>query len=170
LVIHVLTGIFFRAQKQKNRIPEDFFFYCVFRRNFSQERHFEGVAVLPVFCRYHRNFSQEFLWDYCGTGFLYLVRIPVFSPDSCSCQNVFWLLPANKIADKPTIGRCRGLKGGCHFVNTRDNPIKVGLGDGGGVREDARPWQNAWGGCRVFGSVDDINRLKLRERGMGPWP
>ncbi len=97
---------------------------------------------------FHRNLilrgSQEFLWD----------RIPVFSPDSCSRQNVFWLLPANEIANKPTIGGCHGLKGGRHFVNTRDNPIKVGLGDGGGVGEDAKPWQNAWGGCCVFGSID----------------
>jgi hypothetical protein len=49
LVIPVLTGIFFGAQKQKkNRIPEDFFFFCVFRRIFSQERHFVGVVVILV--------------------------------------------------------------------------------------------------------------------------
>jgi hypothetical protein len=48
LVIPVLTGFFFGDLKQKKRIPEDFFFYCVFWRNFSQERHLEGVAVIPV--------------------------------------------------------------------------------------------------------------------------
>ena len=37
------------------------------------------------------------------------------------------------------------LKGGCHFANTRNNQIKVGSRDGGGVGEDARLGQNAWG-------------------------
>jgi hypothetical protein len=38
-----LTGIFLGGSKtEKNRIPEDFFFSCVFRRNFSQEHGFGG--------------------------------------------------------------------------------------------------------------------------------
>jgi hypothetical protein len=48
---------------EKNRIPEDFFFSCVFQRNFSQERGFGEVPGISVFGRHHMNFSQEFLRD-----------------------------------------------------------------------------------------------------------
>ena len=37
------------------------------------------------------------------------------------------------------------LKGGCRFANRRNNQIKVGSRDGGGVREDVRLGQKAWG-------------------------
>ena len=70
-------------KNRKNRIPEDFFFSCVFWRNFHRnmvlERSQEFLildTISGIFCR-----------NSCGTG------IPVFSPDSsgflqdsCSCQ------------------------------------------------------------------------------------
>ena len=57
-------------------IPEDFFFFCVFLRNFSQERGFGEVAGIPVFFRFYRIFSQEFLWD----------------RNSCIYPGILWIL------------------------------------------------------------------------------
>jgi hypothetical protein len=61
------------------RFPEDLFFSCVFRKNFSQEGGFGEAAGIPVFSAVtgidHRNS--------CGTG------IPVFTLDSSG----FLLIP-----------------------------------------------------------------------------
>ncbi len=76
--------IFWVQKSVPDRIPEDFFFSCVFRRNFSQERGFGEVAGIPVF-----SILQEF---FAGipvgrnsciySGFL---RNP---EDSSSCQKL----------------------------------------------------------------------------------
>ncbi len=67
--------IFWTQKTVSARIPEDFFFSCIFRRNFSQERGFGEVAGIPVFT----VFTGIFRRNSCGTGFLYLLRNP---PDS----------------------------------------------------------------------------------------
>ena len=64
-----------------DRIPEVFFFSCVFQRNFSQERGFGGVAGIPVF--FFRFYRFLFAGIPLGQEFLYWLRIP---PDSCSRQ------------------------------------------------------------------------------------
>jgi hypothetical protein len=48
--------------------------------------------------------------------------------------------------------------------------LKVGVDDGGGVGEDAWLGRNVQGGRRVIGEVVELNRQKLRDRQMGPWP
>ena len=74
------------------RIPEDSFFPCVFRRNFSQERGFGEVAGVPVFS----IFTGFFCRNSCGTG------IPVFTPESSGFWRIpvpaksCWLWPATK--------------------------------------------------------------------------
>jgi hypothetical protein len=81
-----LTGLYFGGSKteEKNRIPEDFFFSCVFRRNFSQECGFGGVAGIPVFGHCHRIFLQAGIPVFApdSSGFLWI------PPDSCSCQKL----------------------------------------------------------------------------------
>jgi hypothetical protein len=53
----LFSGINFLDKKNvPARIPEDSFFSCVFRRNFSQELGFGEVAGIPVFF----SLSQEF--------------------------------------------------------------------------------------------------------------
>jgi hypothetical protein len=53
----LFSGINFLDEKNvPARIPEDSFFSCVFRRNFSQELGFGEVAGIPVFF----SLSQEF--------------------------------------------------------------------------------------------------------------
>jgi hypothetical protein len=78
----LFSGINFLDKKNvPARIPEDSFFSCVFRRNFSQELGFGEVAGIPVFF----SLSQEFFAgipvgrNSCGQEFLYLSRNP---PDS----------------------------------------------------------------------------------------
>jgi hypothetical protein len=56
-----------------DRIPEDFFF-CVFLRNFSQERGFGGGRSNSCCFPILQDFFRRNSW---GTG------IPVFTPDSC---------------------------------------------------------------------------------------
>jgi hypothetical protein len=70
------------------RIPEDFFFSCVFRRNFSQERGFGEVAGVPVFSIFTGFFLQEFLWDRKSCIYPGILRIP---EDSCSRQKLLAL-------------------------------------------------------------------------------
>jgi hypothetical protein len=66
------------SKTEKNRIPEDFFFSCVFRRNFSQERGFGRGRRNSCFW----PLTQEFFAGIpVGQEFMYLHRIP---PDSCS--------------------------------------------------------------------------------------
>ena len=68
--------IFWNQKNVPDRNPEDIFFSCVFRRNFSQERVFGEVAGIPVFF----PFLQEFFTGIpVGQEFLYLPLIP---PDS----------------------------------------------------------------------------------------
>jgi hypothetical protein len=55
-----------------------FFFSCIFRRNFSQERGFGEVAGIPVFSDFTGIFHQEFLW----------AVIPVFTQDSSGFRRI----------------------------------------------------------------------------------
>ena len=78
------------------RIPEDSFFPCVFRSNFSQERSFGEVAGIPFF----PPLSQEFFAGIpVGQKFLYLPRNP---PGSGGFWRILvpakscWLWPATK--------------------------------------------------------------------------
>ena len=69
LVIPVFRNLFFGQKNIPARIPEDFFFSCVFWRNFSQERGFGEVAGIPVFF----PLSQEiFAGKPVGLEFVYL--------------------------------------------------------------------------------------------------
>jgi hypothetical protein len=70
LPIPVFRNLFLVSKK-----PEDFFFSCVFQRNFSQERGFGEVAGIPFFF----DFTGIFRRNSCGKEFLYFLRIP---PDS----------------------------------------------------------------------------------------
>ncbi len=98
LHIPVFRNIFL---DQKNRSCQDswgYFFPCVFRRNFSQERGFGGGRRNSRFCRFHRNFSQEFLWDRNSCIYSGFLRI---SPDSSGFlfpPNAVWLRPADKFS------------------------------------------------------------------------
>ena len=56
-----------------DRIPEDFYFSCVFWWNFSLEHGFGGVAGIPVFFLLLQEFFAEIP---AGQEFLYLLRIP----------------------------------------------------------------------------------------------
>jgi len=84
--------IFWTQKTVSARIPEDFFFSCIFRRNFSQERGFGEVAGIPVFT----VFTGIFRRNSCGTG------IPVFTPESGGFRRIpapaksCWLWPATK--------------------------------------------------------------------------
>jgi hypothetical protein len=82
LPIPVFRNLFFGPKKTvPDRIPEDFFFSCVFRRKFSQERGFGGIAGIPVLFSLLQEFFAgipEFTSDSSG-----IRRIP---PDSCSHQ------------------------------------------------------------------------------------
>jgi hypothetical protein len=60
----------------KKRIPEDFFFSCVYRRNFSQERGFGGGLRNSCFLLLSQDF---FAGIPVGQEFLHLQWIP---PDS----------------------------------------------------------------------------------------
>jgi hypothetical protein len=76
-----------------------YFFPCVFRRKFSQERGFGGGCRNSCFL----PLSQEFFAGIpVGQEFLYLLRIPPDSsgflripPDSCSCQSCLTLATSN---------------------------------------------------------------------------
>ena len=77
LVIPLFRNLIFWTQKSvPDRIPENFFFSCVFLRIFSEERGFGEVAGIPVFFRFYRNFSQEFLWDRNSCIYSGFLRIP----------------------------------------------------------------------------------------------
>jgi len=84
--------IFWTQKTVPARIPEDFFFSCVFRSIFSQERGFGEVAGIPVFFRFYRNFSQEFLWDRNSCIYPGISRIPagipVFTPESSGFRRI----------------------------------------------------------------------------------
>jgi hypothetical protein len=100
--IFLFSGIFFGVQKTvPDKIPEDFFFSCVFWRNFSQECVFGGVTGIRFFSfffRFYTNFSQEFLWAgipvgrnfYIYSGFLRNSGGFLFPPKAV------WLRPATK--------------------------------------------------------------------------
>jgi hypothetical protein len=83
-------NLFWGLKNSKKRIPEDFFFPCVFRRIFSQERGFGGSFRNSCFSL----LSQEFFAGIpARQDFLHLQRIPLDSsgflripPDSCSRQ------------------------------------------------------------------------------------
>jgi hypothetical protein len=77
LPIPVFRNSLFGDQKQKKKQDSGgFLFFCVFRRNFSQERGFGEVPGIPVFGR-----PQDFFAGIpVGQEFLYLVQLP---PDSC---------------------------------------------------------------------------------------
>jgi hypothetical protein len=64
------------------RIPEDFFFSCVFRRNFSQERGFGGGHKNSCFLPLSQDFFEEIP---LGLEFLYLLQIP---PDSSGFHRI----------------------------------------------------------------------------------
>jgi hypothetical protein len=69
-------NLFLGHKNSKKRIPEDFFFSCVFRRIFSQERGFGGCLRNSCFL----PLSQDFFAGIpAGQEFLRLQRIP---PDS----------------------------------------------------------------------------------------
>jgi hypothetical protein len=81
-------------KNSKKRIPEDFFFSCVFRRNFSQERGFGGglrnSCFLPL--------SQEFFTGIpAGQEFLHLQQIPPDSSRFLFPPNAVLLWPATKV-------------------------------------------------------------------------
>jgi hypothetical protein len=80
------------------------------------------------------------------------------SHQACNCCCWFAHLGGQNERDRKIEGRggCLGPKGGCHFANMHNNPLIVSLGNGGGVREDVRPWWNAWGGHCVSGLVVKI--------------
>jgi hypothetical protein len=93
-----LTGIYFGGSKtEKNRIPEDFFFFlCVSGGIFHRNVVLEGVAKIQVLGRYHRIFLQEFLRDrnsWIYSGFL---RIPPDSSGFLFPPKAVWLRPATK--------------------------------------------------------------------------
>jgi hypothetical protein len=69
-------NLFLGLKNSKKRIPEDFFFFLCFRRNFSQEHGFGGGLRSSCFS----PLSQEFFPGItAGQEFLHLQRIP---PDS----------------------------------------------------------------------------------------
>ncbi len=72
-------NLFWGLKNKKNRIPEDFFFSCVFRRNFSPERGFGGGRRNYCFLPLSQKISQEFLWDRNSCIYSGFLRIP---PDS----------------------------------------------------------------------------------------
>ena len=86
----LFSGIYFLDEKNvPARIPEDFFFSCIFRRIFSQEHGFGGGRWNSCFF----IFTGIFCSNSCGT------RITVFTPDSSGFlfpPKAVWLRPATK--------------------------------------------------------------------------
>jgi hypothetical protein len=104
----------FLLLKNNKRIPEDFFFSCVFRRNFSQERGFGGGLRNSCFLPLSQEFfagipaGQEFLhlqWiPPDSSGFLRIpldspgfLRIPPDSSGFLFPPNAVWLWLATKV-------------------------------------------------------------------------
>ncbi len=93
-----MTGIYFWGSKTvKKRIPEDFFFSCVFRRNFSQECGFGGGLRNSCFLPLSQDFFAGLLRNRNSCIYFVFLWIPPDSSGFLFPPNAVLLWPATKV-------------------------------------------------------------------------